>query len=466
MDNPNKTQDRTASGRKKRRILPRILAAAILLGVVFSVNHFASVSFDKARVSDYYRSDMNRLEKAGTDIDMIILGASQVYHGCNTELIARELGMGGEVIDCASAGAFCDGMYYMLKDILHRFTPKYVMIDLPWTKFVDQTSSSTSRYLSSDRMKLGGKLDYIIHCLTPEEGFTVLFPLYRFGRSVWGVSQLKNHFLTRKAIREGNWEDEADRKYRKNGFVWEYKSCPEGGIPAELFLYSEDVINHDYVEYVRKMVNLCKEKQIPVSLMTMPASTADLYGIENYQASADYMQSLADELGCMYLNFNLVKGREEFLPDTCFWDTRHMNGDGSTAFAPVFADIVKKAFNGEDTNGLFYDNLEEMKKNVHRIVACNANVTPNEDGTLSVSAWSLQNDDITPQYRLGLVESSPDDAVDGEDRIQELCPWQEEGAFLVDRSSIPEGYMLRVEARQKGNEKYDACQNLPGAGMA
>ena len=200
--------------------------------------------------------------------------------------------------------------------------------------------------------------------------------------------------------------------------------------------------------------------------MTTPASSANIYGIENYQACADYTQSLADELGCPYLNFNLLKDRDELFPDTLYWDTRHMNGEGSVAFAPVLTDIASKTFRGEDTSDLFYENLEEMKKNVHRIVACNANVTPNEDGTLSVSAWSLQNDDITPQYRLGLVESSPDDAVDGEDRIQELCPWQEEGAFLVDRSAIPEGYMLRVEARQKGNEKYDAFQNLPGAGMA
>ena len=463
MHSTDKVPEPAVSGSGRGKCIKRIFQAAIVLGVFIFMNWLASVGFDKLRVADYYHYDLNQLEKENTDIDLVVVGASQVIYACNTELLAREMGLGGAVIDCANPGSYCDGMYYMLKDLLQRFSPKYVVIDLPWSKFIDQTSASMSRYLSADRMSFPGKLDYAVHCMTMEEAFTVFCPLYRYGKWVMGPGQIKSRYLARKAIRDGNWGEDPKRKYRKNGFVWEDRSCPQGGIPALLYAFSYDDIREEYADYVRKMVKLCKEKGIPAALMTLPASCANIYGISNYQASVDYTQDLADELGCPYLNFNLLKGREDLFPDTVFWDTRHMNGEGSVAFTPVFVEAAGLAFRGEDTGALFYKDVEEMKKDVHRIVACSGTVTPNPDGTAGVEVWSLQNEDITPQYRLMLVEKKAG-AADQNNRIQELSPWQEETTFLVDRSEIPEGYVLRVEARQKGNEEYDAFQNLSEEG--
>ena len=542
MQNTNETQtpDKEKTGSKRKLYLTRAAGVAILLAVILSVNHFASMAFDKSRVANYYNYDLRRLKEENKDIDMVVLGASQVFYACNTDLIAGELGDGGEVIDCASAGSYCDGMYYMLKDLLNRFTPKCVLIDLPWSKLVDYSSESTSRYLSSDKMLFPGKLDYMVHCLTPEECLAVLCPIYRYGKRVLSLNQVRRNYADRKAVQEGNWVDESERTYRKNGFVWEDKSCPEGGIPALLYSFSDEAVREDYVGYVKKMVELCNEKQIPVALMTTPASSANIYGIENYQACADYTQSLADELGCPYLNFNLLKDRDELFPDTLYWDTRHMNGEGSVAFAPVLADIASKTFRGEDTSDLFYENLEEMKKDVHRIVACNGTVTPNGDGTIGVETWSFQSEDITPEYRLLLVPDNIDDnkkkagkdavdengkslADDEDDRsadddigendaadgdatdkngsvtngdaavendntagsaeaqndsgskdetdastdtaieFQELRPWQEETFFSINESEIPQGYVLRLEVRQKGKEEFEAFQNRLGS---
>ena len=470
-----------------KKIIRRVIAVGILIAVILCMNHVAVLSFDRVRNADYFNYDMEQLEKQHADVDLMIVGASQVYHGCNPDVISAEMGI-HEVVECASAASHNDGMYYMLKDLLGRFTPKCVVIDLTWSKFMDKNVPvlSMAKLLSADRMSWPRKIEYAAHNFNLDEWMKLLFPMYRYGGSVWGFSQLKANYLARKAVREGNWVDESKRTYRKNGFTWVNAGCPQGSIPSEVVSYSNDLVSSYETDYMKKLWKLCDEKGVQVIWCTLPTSMVELYGIQNYQDSPDYMKAFAEELGCTYLNFNLLKGREAFLPDTCFSDKVHLNGTGSVAFSKVFAQAVKKVLDGEDPSGMFYENIDEMKKNVHRILGCNGMVNPVGDGTLSVTVTSLQNEDITPEYRLVLMEkgkkkkarknndvsgSGAGDADADEDvgtdagaeNYPEVRPWQEETAFSVEESEVPDGYALRVEVRQKGKRDMEAFQDELGS---
>ena len=515
MEKPEKEGGSGSGGGKtgrRKKYISRILGVLIILAVFLGMNYVAVLCFDKPRNGDYYNSDIKRLQDENAKIGMIIMGSSQVYHGCNPDLIAQEMGT-GEVINCASAASHSDGMYYMLKDLLQRFTPECVVIDLSWQKFFDKNVAELSlgKNLSADRMSWPNKLDYAVHCFSADEWLNLLCPIYRYGSSVWGTSQLRKNYRARKELMEGRWEHKPNRGYQKNGFFWSNRYCPQGSIPTQWALYSDDLISDYEYSYVRKMWELCHEKGIPVVWITMPTSIGELYGIENYQGSADFMKAFAEELGCQYLNFSLMKNREEILPDPMYSDTIHLNGKGSVVFAPCFARALKMALNGEDTSGLFYENFEEMKKDVHRIVACNGRVNPNGDGTLTAEAVSFQSEGITPEYRLVLIDKAvvvaqekaemneedddgsadagaadtgaaadgtADDgaadagtadagaAADGagsvteaSESLPEVRGWQEETIFTINESEIPKGKVLRLEVRQKGKEEIDAYQN-------
>ena len=43
--------------------------------------------------------------------------------------------------------------------------------------------------------------------------------------------------------------------------------------------------------------------------------------------------------------------------------------------------------------------------------------------------------------------------------LQELRPWQEEPTFLISEAEIPEGYVLRLEVRRRGEDQMDAYVN-------
>ena len=102
-----------------------------------------------------------------------------------------------------------------------------------------------------------------------------------------------------------------------------------------------------------------------------------------------------------------------------------------------------------------FDSVEEMKEDVHRIVACNATVSKDAAGNLDVNAVSLQNEDMVPEYRLLISEEEKNP-----EHFEELIPWQEEPVFHVEKDQLPAVYTLRLEVRQQGQDEYDAFQNL------
>ena len=477
---------------KPRKYPVRVLGVIVLTAVILILNHIASLCFDRPRDADYYNYDMARLQKDQAPVDMIIVGASQVYHGCNPMVISEQMNI-GEVVDCGAAVGYADGLYYMLRDLLRRFTPECVVIDMPWHRFREyrDPAARTGMYLCSDRLNWSDKLDYALHCYGLKD-WANLVPVYRYGESVWSLGQLLKNYHNKKAVAEGRWEEAGKTDYQKNGFKWTRKSCPQGSIPALDEFYSEEQ-NSEYIKkYIRMMQQLCEEKGIPVIFITIPRSMMELYSVENYQGAADYITEFAKELGCPYLNFNYLKDREEIMTDSLFSDKVHLNGEGSVVFSGILADAVQKTLDGEDVSGLFYRNLSELKEDVHRIVACNGRVWPNGDGTLTVEAKSFQNEDVTPQYRLMLIKEtktvSEDDEADGENagdvesilqsvegeseedgeaedalfqvsELQVLRPWQEETVFLLNEEEIPEGYALRLETRRKGQERTEAYVN-------
>ncbi len=432
----------------RRRILYRVLGIVIILAVVFSAEYVAQQCFDEVRLADYYRYDRKKLIEEGADVDMICVGASQIYHGCNPDVISQEMGI-GEVLDCATASGQCDGGYYMLRDLLEHFSPKYVVLELPWHKFLKKPDRSVERgsLLAADCLPFADKLDYAIHCFRPYM-YMNLFSMYRFGGNVSGISQLVSNYRAKKAVAEGNWVDESERSYRRNGFCWFDKSAAQGGLDTAVNLYSEDQIDPREREYLLKMYEMCREKGIQVIWVTLPSSLSEIYGVENFQAAINHSTEFAKETGCPYLNFCYWKGREEVFPDTLYTDRQHLNGEGSVVFSKLLCQMIKKTLDGEDISSFFYQDLEEMQADVHRIVAARALAWNNEFGSVTVEASCYCNKDMVPEYRLLAVKKKK--------ILSELRGWTTEHVFTIEKDEIPEKASLRLEVRQAGAGEAEA----------
>ena len=438
------------SSDRSRKVWKRCLAVILLLLVIGGVEIFAQQCFDTVHMSDYYNYDIRRIEKAGTNVGMIIAGASHVYHACDVDLLAKEFGF-EEVIDASSASLPNDGAYYLLKDLLERCDPEYVLVELTWDRLLpkDPGGEKRGRLLAADRLPWPKRLEYAASCFPPAEWLN-LSAMYRFGGEVWGFSQLKSNYERRKAVAEGDWTKEPDRAYVKNGYACYYETSARGSFAAERNGFSEDRVSKHELEYIRKTWELCEKEGVKLIWITVPTSMEELYSVEDLEGCIEYTNNYLKQFGCPYLNYNLLKGREELFPDTVFSDAHHLAANGAQIFSGHLADTIRRMERGEDVRGLFYDSFADLQKEVHRIVACAADTAVAENGGVLVSARSFQNPDITPQYRLMAV--FPDRT------YRELHSWQEDAQFHVERTALEGAVSFRLEVRQKGMDVYDAWQ--------
>ena len=435
-----------------RRYAARLAGIVLLCSIIAAAEVVAQFSFDSVHMADYYLYDIRKLEETNTDVGMVIVGASQVYHACIPDVISEELGI-GEVIDASTASMTNDGGYYLLKDLLKRFTPKYVLVNLGWNCLIKRTpeGEKRGRLLAMDRLPYLLRLDYLFRCF-PFSEYPNISNMYRFGGTIWGLSQIKKNYQEKKAVRDGNWISEEERNYRKNGFALYKRSSEQGNIEAEENYYSDELIDTHEAEYIRKMQELCEKEGVELIWITIPTSMEELYSIENLQENIDHIRAFTEESGHPWLNFNLLRGREETLPDTSYTDNLHVNGVGAEFFSYTLAETVSMLERGEDVSGLFYDSVDEMKADVERIVACGADISQNGDGDTMVEARSLQNEDVIPEYRILISKFGGD--------YEEVCPWQEENTFLIDRGKLPPDSILRLEVRPAGQKEYDAFQEV------
>ena len=138
------SSEKTAAGKSGRKTWIRVLSVVIAISVIASVEVIAQMCFDTVRYADYYNYDIKKLVEDHTDVGMVCIGASQVYHSCDTELLAERLGYEA-VVDASVASQTNDGGYYLLRDMLDKFDPDTVVINLNWDRFREKGEVAADR---------------------------------------------------------------------------------------------------------------------------------------------------------------------------------------------------------------------------------------------------------------------------------------------------------------------------------
>lgn len=451
---PAEMKPNAGSASRKHRYLSRILEIGIILAVVACVEIAARACFDGVHLADYYNRDIRNLTEEKQKVKMVVLGASQVYHGCDTELLADKLG-GGDVIAAGVASSTNVGNYYIMKDLLKRFDPEIVLIDLHWNTIKKQGDISYTRgnLLSMDRLPYLNQLEFAFKEFSLDQ-IPNVSAMFRFGGKLYSPQKLLKNYIRKKEVAGGKEKrvQHGNSVYIKNGFSAYVTSAGRGSMPAEHYVYSNEQNDAQELAWVKKTQKLCEDSGARVIYLTLPSSMSRVYSVENNSDFHDFVNSLAKKSGTVYLDMNLLKDREKTLPDTMFTDNLHLNVIGANFISGELAKLIQKTMSGEDVSGYFYSDFAQMQKDVHRIVACSAvSASLSDDGSsVTVQAYSLRNPDLEAQYRL-LVST------DGKE-YEELVPWQDSETLTGDAAGL-RNPKFRLEVRQKGQEDYDAYQN-------
>ncbi len=387
----------------------------------------------------YFNHDMEEIEAAEMDADILFIGASRVYRSFIPEVFEDEMGLEC-VINAASASQpFC-ATYYSLKDMIERVHPKRVVLGVSRSELLGEPELQAMLSLY-DRLTLKNKVEFALDCFEGSDKLYVL-DTYRYRNNVFDIGKYADN--KKKMIEAGyraDWSDSTDY-YSDTGYVYSEASFDNGNMKIERHRsFSEDRLRQENIDYLDKMVSLCEENGIKLEMVTGPTSLMAIYNTTNYEGAVKWFSEYAASKGITYHNLNYLKPRDELFPDSSMQDFNHVNYTGAETVSEIYADILMAEDRGEDVSDLFYADLEEMKSDINRIAAVGAKIK--KDGTrLSVTTESLHNDDVTPLYQIEIAYE--EDGKYGDYSVVSEWSALEEYEIEVNRES---GFKIKVRAK-------------------
>mgnify|MGYP003101852804 FL=1 len=301
-------------------IVLTILSAAIMSAFFIGENY-------------YYQDSRERAELSGT-LDFFVCGASHAMRGFRPDILDQELGVNSYNLSCSRQTM--QGRYELLNLELNRNPAKTVVLELSYdsmTRNRDEEGPEGDMYMLGKLDGFMPRIKYFFSAIRPKE----------YGRMYYNY--IDNGVNCIKKIIHGTWTN-------KNTKL-------EKGYAA--YKRDDDELNQD----LKKIIALCKEKNVQLILVTTPLSKVTVCRYDNLDTFKEWYENVANENGLQYYDFNLIRDKEEKLPDSsAFSDKFHLGNKGAGTFTKMFTDVLNKEAAGEDTSALFYGSYSELESHM------------------------------------------------------------------------------------------------------
>ena len=406
---------------------------------------------EPADYSIFFNHTLKNKAKANDDqIDMIILGTSRPHRTFDPVIFEEVLGL-NSVYNASSGLQPIEASYYMAREIIQRYHPKYMILDITAGTLYSQ-NATLEKVIVLDRLHGINKLEYLINCFEPEEYLNALSLCYRF-RNNFTADKIRDIVEEKKTLKNNGYTERwaGEDLYTKNGFIYSYQTGKIDNTLSENYNYGNPLPKK--MEYLNKIVNLCGDNGIQLFLVTSPWSMMFMYTSKNYQDFTDFMTEYASAHNLSYFNLNYLRGRETWLGDDLMFDAGHVNGAGAELVSEKYAQILKSLIRKEEIPDLLYEDISEVKKSADRILGIGADISI-VDLTATVHISSTQTENIDPLYR---VQLSTDDV-----NFTPLTDWTSETDFRFPMEGYKGTAHFLIEAMSPtGEPGVDITYHIP-----
>lgn len=336
-----------------KRTLAIVLAVAVLIFVVDFLNRlltpkYMSGPLDGAFIAEYY--------KETTDHDVIFLGDCEVFSNISPVYLWENYGVTSFVR--GSAQQLIWQSYYLLRDTLRYETPDIVVFNVLSLIYNEPQNEAYNR-ITLDGMRFSAdKIGAVLSSMTEGESAIEYFlPFLRF-HSRWSSLEPDDFkYLYKKD------------KVTHNGYYMRVDIKPVESLPTVRKL-SDYTFGSRAMEYLDKILELCRKNGIELVLMKAPSLVPHWYDEWNAQV-VDY----ADKNGLLYINV-LAAAEEigiDYKLDT-FDAGMHMNLTGAEKVTEYIGSILTEKYPLTDHRGdtkyegvwadkvkFYYDMIEAQK---------------------------------------------------------------------------------------------------------
>lgn len=302
-----------------KKVICEIIAIILVVAIIMAVALHMGYIFMPARYN--YGATWNMyLEEPEESIDIMFVGSSMAYCDIIPAVVYEQTGYTSYLV--TAPYMMPSTTYYYLKEALKTQTPQLIMLE------------STSFFFSlneADYYKVNiGYMPYTANRLgatfaaPKEEWLGLLFPLYNYHEK-WEGYEPSAYFTPRP-----------DKKTDITaGYTYLEKTEPQEKRWEREFMYTEAEYEEN-ISYLKKIVELCREKDIPLELFIVPACeyvspalTAEL----RKEAEGVRLTNFTDDFEAIGLN-----------KDTHFYDKRHLNFEGALLYTEYLSSYIMQNY--------------------------------------------------------------------------------------------------------------------------
>lgn len=272
----------------------------------------------------------------------IFLGTSHGKMNLDPDTISTITGKTGH--NLCVGGEYGIDAYYLTKLLIEKQKPERIVYEVDPGYFATEKEPGNNYLLFYHQFPLSmAKAEYFKSLLLDCDFRSVLFPWYEYNLS-YEVKSIPKTVLQKweKDYNVSNLKSDS-QEYHESGFIERYAVDTSKLKMAQPKLFHEQSVNKQSMEYLQKLIQLCKEKGIEFVAVTTPIPEATL---SNYQDSYDeawkYFEEFFEKQEVQYLNFN-TQYYELFSHDIKNYTDYdgHMNGDAARNYSKILAYFLK-----------------------------------------------------------------------------------------------------------------------------
>lgn len=274
-------------------------------------------------------------------MDDVYLGTSHGRMNIDPDRVAESTGTKGHILSVG--GEYAVDAYYMTKLMIEKQKPKRIIYEVSPGYFMTEKEEGNNYLLFYHEFPMSkAKLEYFKACLLKTNFRTMLFPWYEYPLS-YELDKIKDTVFQK-------WNKNYDpaylksntQEYHENGFIERYAVDTTKLKMEGITTFDEAKIKQTNMDYLEKLIDLCRENDIEFMAVTtpMPIDTLRTYEPE-FKAAWKYFGTFFAEREVPYFNFN-VEYFKAFPHDlTYFTDyDGHMNGEAAEAFSTVLGKVL------------------------------------------------------------------------------------------------------------------------------
>ena len=288
----------------------------------------------------FMRNDVHTVSTEQRDV--LIMGTSCGKMGIDPDSLLAGTGLTGH--NLCVGGEYPTDAYYLMRLALEKQKPEMVIYDIDPGYFMGQKEVGNNYLLFWHEFPMGKtKAAYFMDLLKEHDFRTLFFPYYEYPLQT-SLPRVKNTLYQRLTTNyDVSYLKGQVQEYHENGFLERYPVRKEN-FPAPTHVgFDAEGIAPENMEYLEKLIGLCKEQDILFVAVSMPLPEETLTAdADSLDPAWTYFSDFFAGQQVPYLNFNreLAQGyshRAEHFVDY----EGHLNGDSAREFSGILGSVLK-----------------------------------------------------------------------------------------------------------------------------